>query len=373
MKRGLPASRWQQPLRALLKVTELTWESEGDGCFYIGIGGKSKIPKLSYEPYQCCPSKAKHEAKPVKLSSSPAGKRPPQTPSKPSSPSKLPSKLPVIKQAASKPSPSKPSAKDNKPSTATREPQSAKGKGSSDVQDKSDKSKKGKKGFFGSEDGVKFEGGRASVHGVEHLGQPSDVVDFLLYNQTFNSNSYCKILKRLRRAVQNHRRGLLSYVINIAWSYIITHMHAYVQMCTYTHTNTVSGHLTYSHVLALKNYGLSIKLNYDSGEKYFADHKELQQTVTVFLYVLAADMYDEDTVCKNLSLSVIGASVLWFGPYCPMLLRAVDRLRHPHTEDWLRMDEVEYQSRGLTDCVRSREGSYGDLVYNMPTNYSQKL
>ncbi|XP_015185698.1 PREDICTED: uncharacterized protein LOC107071317 isoform X1 [Polistes dominula] len=30
----------------------------GDGCFYIGMGGKSAKPKIpSYEPYQCCPAK----------------------------------------------------------------------------------------------------------------------------------------------------------------------------------------------------------------------------------------------------------------------------------------------------------------------------
>lgn len=41
----------------------------GDGCFYIGIGGKSAKPKIpSYEPYQCCPTKLAHSTKVAKVS-----------------------------------------------------------------------------------------------------------------------------------------------------------------------------------------------------------------------------------------------------------------------------------------------------------------
>ncbi|XP_069688963.1 uncharacterized protein hlk isoform X3 [Periplaneta americana] len=35
----------------------------GKGCFYIGLGGKSAVPNPSYEPYQCCPSKATRGSK----------------------------------------------------------------------------------------------------------------------------------------------------------------------------------------------------------------------------------------------------------------------------------------------------------------------
>lgn len=39
----------------------------GDGCFYIGMGGKSAKPKIpSYEPYQCCPAKVAHGTKVAK-------------------------------------------------------------------------------------------------------------------------------------------------------------------------------------------------------------------------------------------------------------------------------------------------------------------
>lgn len=40
----------------------------GDGCFYIGMGGKSAKPKIpSYEPYQCCPAKLAHSTKVAKV------------------------------------------------------------------------------------------------------------------------------------------------------------------------------------------------------------------------------------------------------------------------------------------------------------------
>ncbi|XP_064212482.1 uncharacterized protein hlk isoform X3 [Tribolium castaneum] len=39
----------------------------GDGCFYIGMGGKGQLPNPSYEPYQCCPSKPAQGSKFAKL------------------------------------------------------------------------------------------------------------------------------------------------------------------------------------------------------------------------------------------------------------------------------------------------------------------
>lgn len=40
----------------------------GDGCFYIGMGGKSAKPKIpSYEPYQCCPAKLAQGTKVAKV------------------------------------------------------------------------------------------------------------------------------------------------------------------------------------------------------------------------------------------------------------------------------------------------------------------
>lgn len=39
----------------------------GDGCFYIGMGSKSRLPNPSYEPYQCCPKPVTKGSKVAKL------------------------------------------------------------------------------------------------------------------------------------------------------------------------------------------------------------------------------------------------------------------------------------------------------------------
>lgn len=108
----------------------------GDGCFYVGLGGKETLPKQSsFEPYQCCPTKVTRGTKVAKMSPSapmgkPAafGKSRQSTNSKPPSPIKP--KLPAVKIPAPKPKLKEPASK----STAV----------------KAEKPAKGKKGFFGS-------------------------------------------------------------------------------------------------------------------------------------------------------------------------------------------------------------------------------
>ncbi|XP_011332749.1 uncharacterized protein LOC105276630 [Ooceraea biroi] len=58
-------------------MTHAIWFAQyrGDGCFYIGMGGKSAKPKIpSYEPYQCCPAKLAHGTKVAKVTKSPIAK-----------------------------------------------------------------------------------------------------------------------------------------------------------------------------------------------------------------------------------------------------------------------------------------------------------
>lgn len=38
-------------------LTCIVDSAAGDGCFYIGLGGKSALPNPPLEPYQCCPTK----------------------------------------------------------------------------------------------------------------------------------------------------------------------------------------------------------------------------------------------------------------------------------------------------------------------------
>lgn len=119
----------------------------GDGCFYVGLGGKSSFPKNSFEPYQCCPSKPSKGTKVAKATPSPK-KSVQKSPPKPAKPvPKLPSPKPAPAKETKKESPAKPFAKafvaNKNPKEAKEAP--SKGKEAS----KTDKGK-GKKGFFGT-------------------------------------------------------------------------------------------------------------------------------------------------------------------------------------------------------------------------------
>lgn len=85
----------------------------GDRCFYIGLGAKPAVPKMTYEPYQCCPTKVQSPTKVAKAT---------------------PTKIPAKKLDKQKP-------------VAAEKPTKGKNKALA----KSDKPSKGKKGLFGSE------------------------------------------------------------------------------------------------------------------------------------------------------------------------------------------------------------------------------
>lgn len=59
----------------------------GDRCFYIGLGAKPAVPKMTYEPYQCCPTKVQSPTKvakatPTKVPSKKLEKEKPKQPEK---------------------------------------------------------------------------------------------------------------------------------------------------------------------------------------------------------------------------------------------------------------------------------------------------
>lgn len=110
----------------------------GDGCFYVGLGGKSTFPKQSsYEPYQCCPTKVTRGTKVAKMT--------PHTPvSKPASFSKA--------RQATNSKPAKPTPKPvaPKPTTPARTPPKPMKESKMSTSLKTEKASKGKKSFFGS-------------------------------------------------------------------------------------------------------------------------------------------------------------------------------------------------------------------------------
>lgn len=97
----------------------------GDGCFYVGLGGKSVVPKpASYEPYQCCPTKLGKGTKVAKMTATKLPK--PATKKNEGSSKKFETSKPFT--------PARSANKKDKPVTAAAKPE---------------KKEKGKKGFFG--------------------------------------------------------------------------------------------------------------------------------------------------------------------------------------------------------------------------------
>jgi len=48
-------------------------------------------------------------------------------------------------------------------------------------------------------------------HGHRFLGQKGDlIIDFIECGLTINADAYCETVRKLRRAIQNKRRGMLS-------------------------------------------------------------------------------------------------------------------------------------------------------------------
>lgn len=51
--------------------SDIMFPAAGDGCFYVGLGGRSLLPQPKYQPYQCCPSKVSRGSKVAKATPSP--------------------------------------------------------------------------------------------------------------------------------------------------------------------------------------------------------------------------------------------------------------------------------------------------------------
>ncbi|KAF9406977.1 hypothetical protein HW555_012847 [Spodoptera exigua] len=58
-------------------------DEDGDRCFYIGLGAKPAVPKMTYEPYQCCPTKVQSPTKIAKATPTKVPKKIEKQPQKP--------------------------------------------------------------------------------------------------------------------------------------------------------------------------------------------------------------------------------------------------------------------------------------------------
>ncbi|GFU62633.1 histone-lysine N-methyltransferase SETMAR [Trichonephila clavipes] len=121
------------------------------------------------------------------------------------------------------------------------------------------------------------------------------LIDFLPRGQTINAAVYCETLRKLRRAIQNKRRGFLSKGV------VFLHDNARPHTANVTKTLLrgfgwdVFYHPPYSPDLALSDFHLFLHLKSFLAGKHFNNDKELKENVSNWLKTQVATFYEEGT------------------------------------------------------------------------------
>ena len=119
------------------------------------------------------------------------------------------------------------------------------------------------------------------------------LIDFMPAGTTINSDRYGESLKKLRRAIQNRRRGKLSNGVRLHHDNARPHVSRQTTDLLAQFGWTVVPHPPYSSDLAPSDYHLFPKLkDHLSGEKFTSDNK-VKKAVTQLLNRLAVDVYEE--------------------------------------------------------------------------------
>ena len=115
------------------------------------------------------------------------------------------------------------------------------------------------------------------VHRI--LGQDVLLVEFLPQDTTINSAVYCETLKKLRHAIQNKRRGMLSATILLLHDNARPHSAAQTQDLITSFRWKQMDHPPYRPDLAPSNFHLFLHLKKFLGGKRFDDHDDLKDAV----------------------------------------------------------------------------------------------
>lgn len=118
------------------------------------------------------------------------------------------------------------------------------------------------------------------------------LVDFMERGTTINSDQYCEILEKLRRAIQNRRRGRLTKGVWLHHDNARVHTSRKTTALLVKFGWDIVPHPPYSPDLAPCDFHLFPKLkNYLAGQR-FADDEEVQNCVKKYLKDLAAEEYE---------------------------------------------------------------------------------
>lgn len=119
------------------------------------------------------------------------------------------------------------------------------------------------------------------------------LVEFMQPGTTINADSYCETLRRLRRAIQNKRRGMLTSGIVLIHDNARPHTARVTQRLLQQFQWDIFEHPPYSPDLAPSDFHLFPELKQWLGGQRFQTDVELKETVTTHFQSLAATFYEE--------------------------------------------------------------------------------
>jgi len=119
------------------------------------------------------------------------------------------------------------------------------------------------------------------------------LVDFLPQGSTFNAGVYCETLKKLHRAIQNKRCGMLSQGVVMIHDNARPHTAAAMQNLITTFGWEQFDHPPYSPDLAPSDFHLLLHLKSFLAGLQFHDDNEVREAVTTCFASQAASFYDE--------------------------------------------------------------------------------
>jgi histone-lysine N-methyltransferase SETMAR len=117
------------------------------------------------------------------------------------------------------------------------------------------------------------------------------LVDFMPHRMTIHAATYCETLKRLRCAIQNRRRGMLTRSVCLLHDNARAYTAIATQQLFQSFNWEVLDHPTHSPDLAPSDFHLFLHLKKHLYGQKFHGHKEVKNKVTMWLRAQVAEFY----------------------------------------------------------------------------------
>jgi histone-lysine N-methyltransferase SETMAR len=118
------------------------------------------------------------------------------------------------------------------------------------------------------------------------------LLDFMPHGTTINTVAYCETLKRLRRAIQNRRRGMLTRGVTLLHDNARLHTATATQQLLQSFNWEVLDHPAHSPDLAPSDFHLFLHLKKHLASQNFHEDEEVKNEVTAWLRAQVAEFYD---------------------------------------------------------------------------------